>query len=113
MARYLVRCFLAGRAPQIAELAGQVGIAPLALSRLFRRATGRKLGPFIDGQQVLRARRLLRWSPASLSVVARSSGYETERSFYRAFRRLTGMTPLRFRERSRASWRRCQCLFAA
>jgi len=103
VAQYLAQCFTAGRSPQVAELARWLRIKPAVLSRLFRRATGRKLGPLLHEQQVLRARRLLRWSSAAAAEVARWSGYETERSFYRAFRRSTGMTPRRFRERAAAT----------
>ena len=74
VARYLVRCFLAGRSPHIGELAGHLGMNPLALSRRFQRVTGRKLGSFFRIQQVLLARRLLRWPNLSLPDVARASG---------------------------------------
>jgi len=98
VARYAGECFAKRRAPHIAELAYSVGVSPLKVSRLFEAATRRKLGAFLRTQQVLRARRLLRWSGAHLDTVARASGFETERSFYRAFRRVTGMTPARFRQ---------------
>jgi AraC-like DNA-binding protein len=110
VAQYLVRCFLRGRSPHIGELAGQLGVNPLALSRRFQRVTGRKLGPFLHVQQVLRARRLLRWPAIPLPEVARASGYEHEKTFYRAFRRATGMTPLRFREQATPVLSRpCHC----
>jgi AraC-like DNA-binding protein len=110
VARYLVGCFRAGRSPHIGELAGQLNLTPLALSRLFFAATGRRLGPFLRVQQVLRARRLLRWLALPLADVARRSGYERERTFYRAFRRVTGTTPLRFREEALAvTHRSCRC----
>jgi AraC-like DNA-binding protein len=102
-ARYLVRCFLAQQAPQVAELARQCGSSPAIVRRAFRRATGRNLGRFLREQQVLRARRLLRWTPMPIEAVARRSGYETERSFFRAFRRSTGTTPARFRETTTAT----------
>jgi methylphosphotriester-DNA--protein-cysteine methyltransferase len=81
------------------------------LSELFLRATGLKLGPFLRTQQVFRARRLLRWPTLPLPAVARGSGYERERTFYLAFRRVTGTTPLRFREDALAVRHRpCRCL---
>jgi AraC-like DNA-binding protein len=110
VARYLVRCFVSGRSPHIGELAGQFSVTGPRLSQLFLRATGRKLGPFLRVQQVLRARRLLRWPALPLLTVARESGYERERTFYRAFRRVTGTTPLQFREETLArSHRPCRC----
>jgi len=44
VARYLVRCFLTGRSPHVGELSARLGLNPLALSSLFARVTGRKLG---------------------------------------------------------------------
>jgi AraC family transcriptional regulator len=110
VARYLVRCFLEGRSPHVGELAGQLAMNPLALSRRFLKTTGGKLGPFLHTQQVIRARRLLRWPTLPLPQVARASGYEHQKTFYRAFRRATGMTPLRFREEAMQVVRRpCRC----
>jgi AraC-like DNA-binding protein len=97
VARYLVRRFLTGRSPHVGELSGLLGMKPLTLSRSFLQATGRKLGPFLRMQQIVRARRLLRWPGLSLSDVARGAGFERERTFFRAFRRATGTTPLGFR----------------
>jgi AraC-like DNA-binding protein len=109
VARYLVRCFRTGRSPQVGELAGQLDVSPQALSRAFLRATGGKLGPLLHFQQVLRARRLLRWPALPLLEVARASGYEQERTFYRAFRRVMGTTPHRFRQEAIAATRRPPC----
>jgi AraC-like DNA-binding protein len=53
----------------------------------------------------------LRWPTLPLPAVARGSGYERERTFYLAFRRVTGTTPLRFREDALAVRHRpCRCL---
>ena len=98
VAQYLARCFSDGRSPHIGELSQQLGTTPLALSRSFMQATGFKLGAFLRMQQVIRARRLLRWSSVPPSAVARGCGYEQERTFYRAFRRATGTTPLQYAE---------------
>lgn len=98
VARYLMRCFVRGRSPHIGELSQQLGTTPVALSDRFMQATGRKLGAFLRTQQVIRARRLLRWSSLSVVVIARACGYERERTFYRAFRRETKTTPLQFRK---------------
>ncbi|MBV9496451.1 MAG: helix-turn-helix domain-containing protein [Acidobacteria bacterium] len=97
VARYVAHCFVRRQAPHVAQLADILRVAPLQLSRAFLRATDRKLGPFLRTQQVIRARRLLRWQDADLETVARASGFETERSFFRACRRMTGTTPARFR----------------
>ncbi len=110
VAWYLAHCFLAGRSPQIADLARYLSIPPPVLSAMFLRATHRKLGAFLRLQQVLQARRLLRYSAAGLRRVARGSGYETERSFFRAFRRSTGTTPARFRQLAALErGRDCRC----
>jgi AraC family transcriptional regulator len=111
VARYLARCFLSGRSPHIGELAGQLGTSALTLGRRFRRSTGQNLGAFLDLQQVLRARRLLRWPGLALPDIARGSAYEHERTFYRAFRRTMGMTPLQFRQQThaRSFQRPCRC----
>lgn len=97
---YLRRCFRNGEAPHIAELAAALHCKPLSLSRRFHALTGVLLSEYMRSRQVAQARRLLRWTRLALCDVARRSGFQTERSFFRAFRRLTGTSPLQYREKS-------------
>jgi AraC family transcriptional activator of pobA len=97
IARYLAQCFVRGRSPHVGELAAQLGSNTLALSRRFQRATGQTLGSFFHEQQIIRARRLLRWPDMPVPDVARAAGFERLRTFYRSFRRVAGTTPRRFR----------------
>lgn len=77
----------------LADLARALGLAPVSVRRLFRRATG--LGParFIQQQRVDLACRLLRASSEPVARIAAAVGCADGPVFHRLFRRLTGTTP--------------------
>ncbi len=65
---------------------------------VFRRTTGVSFSECVTQARIQRAIRLLA-TDAKLSAVAREAGFGSEVSFYRAFKRATGMTPGEFRAR--------------
>jgi transcriptional regulator GlxA family with amidase domain len=61
---------------------------------------------YVTRCRIARAAALLETTDAGLAAIARRTGYETEFSFGRAFKRVLGVAPGAFRERARAGDRR-------
>lgn len=87
-----------GRAPRVKEVAALLRVPRESLTRAFQRSYGISLGAYLHGQQIERAKALLR-TDASLLVIGRSCGFVHARSFYRAFRRAVGMSPREYGRR--------------
>jgi len=98
---YLHRCFSLEEAPRVSELAALLGIPREKLSRAFASAYGLSLSNYLKQRQLAHAERLLETSALSTTRIAYLSGFGTRRTFYRAFRRDTGMSPDQYR-RNRA-----------
>ena len=68
------------------------------ISKLFSEHVGCNLHAYLNALRINRAQGLLHDPALSLSEVISRCGYESERTFYRAFRERTGTTPRQFRE---------------
>jgi transcriptional regulator GlxA family with amidase domain len=99
---YLRDCFERESPPRVDELAQDVGLAPAALSRRFRRRYGIGLAEHLKRLQVDFAESLLRDSGLTATQIAYRAGFGTRRTFFRAYRRLKGDTPDAYRSRLRA-----------
>lgn len=95
--RYLHRCFAAEEAPRVSELAGLLGISRERLSRAFAARHGVPLSAYLKTHQLAMARHLLTASSLTTTRIAYRCGFGTRRTFYRAFRRGTGMSPDQYR----------------
>ena len=80
------------------ELARMAGLSPAALSKFFRRTTGRTLTEFINEVRVGEAARHLMDSTDNVSAIAYAVGFESLAHFNSSFRRLKQVNPSRFRE---------------
>jgi AraC-like DNA-binding protein len=94
---YLRSCFEAETAPQVGELAAQLGIEAHHLAGRFREVLGCTPSEYLKRQQIAHAQELLRATSLPLNAVGYASGFGTRATFYRAFRRITGMTPAAYR----------------
>lgn len=95
--QYLDRCFEAEETPRVAELASIVGVSRERLSREFAAQYGVALSAYLKQRQLAHAQRLLSRSVLSTTRIGYASGFGTRRTFYRAFRRGTGMSPDQYR----------------
>jgi len=95
--QYLHRCFDAEETPRVAELASIFGVSREKLSREFAAAYGIALSAFLKKRQLDHAQRLLSTSELSTTRIGYQCGFGTRRTFYRAFRRGTGMSPDQYR----------------
>jgi AraC-like DNA-binding protein len=80
----------------IGATAADLGLPRRTLQRALR-GDGVSYREIVCGLSLRRAQQLLASTDAPLAEVALRSGYTDQSNFHRAFLRLTGMTPLRFR----------------
>ncbi|MAR91516.1 MAG: hypothetical protein CML06_11645 [Pseudomonadales bacterium] len=87
-----------GAPPSIAELAELCNISTRQLQRGFRVSRGSSIGRYVERCRIENAKRLLQQG-TPIHRVAGILGYTSHSSFTSAFRRATGTTPARFRQR--------------
>ena len=86
------------RSLRIAEVADEVGIHPAHLTRVFRRQVGMPIGEYVHRLRVRHASEALCRPGARLADVATSAGFADQSHMTRVFKRVTGVTPGRFRD---------------
>lgn len=87
----------------LTDIAAQVGIHPVHLSRQFRRFYGINLGDFLRKRRVeLSADRILR-DEGTFGEIAVSLGFPDQSQFTRAFRKIMGVTPSEYKHTHRKS----------
>jgi len=89
----------------LAGVAHEAGLHPMHLARAFRHAFGESVGQFVRRLRVEAATRELARSNAGLAEIAASTGFADQAHLTRVFRRLTGLTPGRFRASVRGTLR--------
>ena len=105
--RYLEGCFMTEDTPRVSELARLMGMSREALSRQFAEASGGvSLTGYMKERQLARAKALLATSQLTTQRIAYRSGFGTRRTFYRAFRRATGISPAHYRRSHNVSRRK-------
>jgi len=81
----------------LVELASEAGLSTSHFIRSFRESTGKTPYQFLLDRRVQRAQTLMRDPRASLTEVAKSSGFANQHHMARIFRCVTGMTPSAYR----------------
>ena len=94
---YVEHCLATETVPRVSELADFLGMSREHLSREFAAKHKLPLSAYLKNRQLDAARRLLVESSLSTTRVAYLCGFGTRRTFYRTFRRETGMSPATFR----------------
>jgi AraC-like DNA-binding protein len=94
---YLHRCFSTEATPRVSELADLLAIPRENLSRAFAAEAGVSLSAYLKRCQLARAKRILETSTLSTTRIGYLAGFGTRRTFYRAFRRETGLSPDQYR----------------
>lgn len=95
--QYLRQCFSQEQTPRVSELATLLGLTRERLSRQFMAAYGVPLSAYLKRRQIRHAQRLLTASQLSTTRIGYLCGFGTRRTFYRAFRRDTGLSPDQYR----------------
>ncbi len=80
------------------QVASRAGLSPYHFSRVFTARMGRSVMAHVRGRRLVRgARRLCDEPDLKLVDLASDCGFESQEAFTRAFKRLFGVSPGRFR----------------
>jgi two-component system response regulator YesN len=82
----------------LVRLAELVYFNPSYLSRLFKQHTGLNVSDYIQEAKVKRAMELLRRNDLKINDISEALGFGSPSNFARSFKKLTGMSPLDFRD---------------
>src|SRR5262249_37775930 len=85
-------------ATDLVQTAVELGMSRRRFTQLFREVTGTSWSSHLTRLRVDYARQLLRETQRSIAAVAFECGFEELSSFYRAFKRLTGVPPAAWRQ---------------
>lgn len=80
------------------QIAEAISISPNYLSKLFAEKTGANMREFINKRRVEEAKRLLINTNETVSTIAYMVGYDTLAYFSSVFKKLTGKSPVEWRE---------------
>ena len=97
--RYISDCHRAATCVRASELALRMNVTPARLARQFHAIVGMCVKDYLTARQIERAQELLKTTACGTAQIAADAGFGTTRSFYRAFRRATGMTPTEYRQK--------------
>ncbi|MDD3798486.1 MAG: helix-turn-helix transcriptional regulator [Novosphingobium sp.] len=86
--------------PTVAELAKLCGISTRHLHRQFLALTGKTISKYIENFWIEKAKDMLLEQNLSIKEIALACGFSHANSFSRAFRRVTGLSPQKFRQRA-------------
>lgn len=89
--------------PGATDIAREVGVHPVHLTRVFRAHHGMSLGSYVRGLRLDWAAQRLARSMDSLGDVALEAGFADQCHFTRMFKRHIGSTPDQFRRRSKGA----------
>ncbi len=84
------------------DMARRVYLSPSYFSRIFRKETGITFSAYLNRVRIERSKELLRHPSIRLTDIALMVGFEDQSYFTKVFKKLTGTTPLHYRE-SRAN----------
>jgi len=96
---YLADCQMRASSVRASELALRLQCTPTQLARAFHASAGLCVKDYLKTLQIERAKVLLRTTTRSTAEIAIDAGFGTARSFYRAFRRSTGVSPTEYRRK--------------
>ena len=89
------------RSITVAELAERENLNPDYFSRLFVNETGKKVGEFITEAKIRTAQNMLSHSEHSILDISCSLGYSSQSAFSTAFKKISGMSPKKYRDLNR------------
>lgn len=83
------------------DVAARVNLSEAYFTIYFKEKTGVNFRDYLLGARIDQAKRLLRSGSANISEVAYRTGYQDYRSFSRAFKHETGMTPSEYQAKNK------------
>ncbi|MBM7564193.1 response regulator [Paenibacillus sacheonensis] len=97
--RYIQRNYSKGGFT-ISDIAGHLHLTPAYLSQLFKKDTGLTINDYVNAYKIDKAKELLADRSVKLFEIASLTGYSDAKYFAKTFKRITGITPSDFREKS-------------
>lgn len=88
------------RPVSLQETAQYIGLSPSYLSRIFKAETGISFNQYLNQLRISRAKELLRHTELRLLDIASLTGFEDQSYFTKVFRRMTGISPLTYRQKA-------------
>lgn len=85
----------------INDLAARLDMSPTYFSFIFKREVGMSALQYITGLRIEKAKEYLAQTDESVANIAQKTGYEGGQYFFRVFKKMTGMTPLMYRQQMR------------
>ncbi|MBV9266328.1 MAG: helix-turn-helix transcriptional regulator [Acidobacteriaceae bacterium] len=82
---------------ELSRLAAIVGLSAQYVGKLFKQTTGISIHEYVARERIVRARELLRDSSLSINTVALRLGFADQSHFSRVFRRITRLSPAKYR----------------
>jgi AraC family transcriptional regulator len=79
------------------QLSGEAGVHPVHLSRVFRKWMGQGIGEYVHRLRIRAACEQMLQSEMPIAGIGLATGFADQSHFTRSFRRVTGMSPARFR----------------
>ena len=83
------------------SIASEIGLSTSYLRELFRRIAGQSLSRAIQDRRMTECQHLLEETDMSVKDIAVATGHCNYNSFFSTFRRIVGLTPMEYRDRSR------------
>jgi AraC-like DNA-binding protein len=83
----------------LSRLARRLGLPSRQISGAINRSLGVNVSQYVNQLRIREACRLLEETEQSVTAIMLSSGFQTKSNFNREFRRVTGMSPVEWRER--------------
>lgn len=81
------------------KLSARFYLSKFYLSREFKKATGTTIGSYLNSRRINEAKKLLRFSSASIGAIAVSCGIPDVNYFTKVFVKYESMTPSRYRQK--------------
>lgn len=79
------------------DVAHSIYVSPAHFSRIFRQATGTTFVVFLNRIRIDNSKNLLQSSTRHVADIALSTGFEDQSYFTKVFKRMTGMSPMQYR----------------
>lgn len=84
----------------LSRLARRAGIPARRISSAINRLTGMNVSQYVNDHRIREACRLLKETDHAVTAVMFEAGFQTKSNFNREFRRVTGVTPVAWREKN-------------
>ena len=82
------------------DLAESAGMKPDTFSRMFNQHTGKTLNEYIHELRITEAERRLAETDDTVIRISFDVGFDSIRTFNRAFKKFTSMSPVEYREKA-------------